>query len=102
MRPQQMIGIYVEYDSSSIISYLKPLTCNMFTTRFTDCHLYETIFLSLGEDKNVNIPDERHELLWMTPTLSHLDPRTAQFDIEVHRILDLQSIAKACQMLSLI
>ncbi|KAM1719442.1 hypothetical protein ACFX12_021251 [Malus domestica] len=31
----------------------------------------------------------------MTPTLSHLDPRTAQFEIEVKRILDLQNIAQS-------
>ena len=29
----------------------------------------------------------------MTPTLSHLDPRTAQSEAEVQRILDLYSIA---------
>jgi len=28
----------------------------------------------------------------VTPTLSHLDPHTAQSEIEVHRILDLQSM----------
>ena len=53
------MGIYVGYDSSSIIHYLEPLTGDLFTARFTDCHFYKTIFSSLGGDKNVNIPDER-------------------------------------------
>ncbi|KAM2885697.1 hypothetical protein COP2_012840 [Malus domestica] len=95
MGPQQMMRIYVGYDSPSIIRYLEPLTGDLFTTRFTDCHFYETVFPSLGGDKSVNVPEERRELSWTTPTLSHLDPRTAQSETEVHCILDLQSIAQS-------
>ena len=47
--PQRMMGIYVGYDSLSIIHYLEPLTGDMFTARFADCHFYETVFMSLGE-----------------------------------------------------
>ncbi|KAM2710919.1 hypothetical protein EV2_048439 [Malus domestica] len=86
------MGIYVRYDSHSIIRYLKHLKGDLFTTHFVDCHLYETIFPTLRGDKNVNVPKEIHELSWTTPTLSHLDPHTAQFETEVQRILDLQSI----------
>ena len=32
-----------------------------------------SVFPSLGGDKNVNVPEERRELSWTTPTLSHLD-----------------------------
>ena len=77
-----MMGIYVQYDSPSIIRYLEPLTDDLFTVGFSDYHLYETIFPSLGGDKNVNIPEERHKLSWMIPTLSHLDPSTAQSENE--------------------
>ncbi|KAM2878372.1 hypothetical protein FF1_013983 [Malus domestica] len=84
-----MMGIYVEYDSPSIIRYLEHLTGDLFTAHFADCHFYETVFLSLGEDKNVNVLEELRELSWMTPTLSHLDPCTAQSEIEVQRILDI-------------
>ncbi|KAM1358219.1 hypothetical protein FF2_044719 [Malus domestica] len=95
MGPQRRMGIYVGYDSPSIIRYLEPLTGYLFTARFTDCHFYETVFPPLGGDKNVNVPNERRELSWTTPTLSHLDPRTAQSEAEVQRILDLQSIAQS-------
>ncbi|KAM1614644.1 hypothetical protein ACFX2K_023977 [Malus domestica] len=95
MGPQRRMRIYVGYDSPSIIRYLEPLTGDLFTARFTDCHFYETVFPSLGGDKNVNVPNEQRELSWTTPTLSHLDPRTAQSEAEVQRILDLQSIAQS-------
>ncbi|KAM1800846.1 hypothetical protein ACFX11_032525 [Malus domestica] len=87
------MGIYVGYDSPSIICYLEPLIGDLFTARFVDCHIYKTVFLSLGGDKNVTVPEERRELSWMTPTLSHLDPLTTQSETEVQRILDFQSIA---------
>ena len=93
MRSQRRMGIYVGYDSPSIIHYLELLTGDLFIARFTDCHFYETNFSLLRGDKNINVPEERHELSWMTPTLSHLDPYNAQFETEVQRILDLQSIA---------
>ncbi|KAM1222400.1 hypothetical protein ACFX2J_009941 [Malus domestica] len=95
MGPQRMMRIYVGYDSPSIIHYLEPLTCDLFTACFTECHFYKIVFSSLGGDKNVNIPEERRELSWMTLILSHLNPRTAQSETEVQRILDLQSIAQS-------
>ncbi|KAM1104721.1 hypothetical protein ACFX19_013259 [Malus domestica] len=73
----RMMGTYVGYDSLSIIRYLEPLTGDQFTTHFVNCHFYETVFLSLRGDKNVNVPEERCKLLWTTPVLSHLDPCTA-------------------------
>ena len=48
MGPQRRIGIYVGYDSPSIIRYLEPLTGDLFTAHFADCHFYETVFPSLG------------------------------------------------------
>jgi len=38
------------------------------------CHFDETVFPSLGGDKNTNVQQERQELLWSVPTMSHLDP----------------------------
>ncbi|PRQ59184.1 putative RNA-directed DNA polymerase [Rosa chinensis] len=94
MGPQRRMGIYVGYESPSIIRFLEPLTGDLFTARFADCHFDETVFPPLGGDKNVTVPDERRELTWNVPTMSHLDPRTAQCDNEVRRILDLQSVAQ--------
>ena len=49
--PQQRLGIYVGFDSPSIIRYLETLTDDVFTTRFVDCHFNESIFSSLGGEK---------------------------------------------------
>ena len=48
MGPQRRLGIYVGYDSLSIIRYLEPLSRNVFTARFANCHFNEFIFPSLG------------------------------------------------------
>ncbi|KAM2133213.1 hypothetical protein ACFX1R_003338 [Malus domestica] len=56
MGHQRKMGIYVGYDSPSIVRYLKPLTEDLFTTRFADCHFDETIFSSFEGDKYVNVP----------------------------------------------
>jgi len=74
---------YVRYDYPSIIRCLEPLTGDLLIAHFADCHFYETLFPPLGGDKNVNVPKERCELSWMNPTLSYLDPRITQSEIEV-------------------
>ena len=91
MVPQRRMEIYIGYDSPLIIRYLEPLTGDLFTTCFTDCHFDETVFPSLGGDKNVNVLVECHKLSWYTPTMSHLDPRTTQSETEARHILDLHS-----------
>nr|GEY85797.1 retrovirus-related Pol polyprotein from transposon TNT 1-94 [Tanacetum cinerariifolium] len=48
MGPQRRLGIYVGFNSPSIIKYLEPLTGDIFTPRFTDCQFDETMFLILG------------------------------------------------------
>ncbi|XP_068314943.1 uncharacterized protein [Pyrus communis] len=92
---QRKMGIYVGYDSPSIVCYLECLTRDLFTARFADCHFDETIFPSLRGDKHANIPGEHCELSWYAPTMSHLDPRTTPSETEVQRIIDLQSIAQS-------
>lgn len=91
MGPQRRLGIYVGYDSPSIIRYLEPMTGDVFTARFADCHFDETTFPSLGGDKKG--VEERRELKWDNPTLSYLDPRTPQCENEVRRIVLLQDMA---------
>ena len=76
MGPQRRLGIYVSFDSPSIIRYFEPLTGNVFTARFADCHFNESFFLSLGREKS--IPEERREISWKTSTMTYLDPRTNQ------------------------
>src|SRR4051812_9456785 len=91
MGPQRRLGIYVGFDSPSIIRYLEPLTGDLFTARFADCHFDETTFPPLGEKNKP--PEIRLELSWKVNSLSHLDPRTSQSEIEVQRIIHLQRVA---------
>ena len=44
MGPQRRLKIYVGFDSPSIIRYLEPLTRDVFTARFVDCHFNESVF----------------------------------------------------------
>jgi hypothetical protein len=89
MGPQRRLGIYVGYESSSIIKYLEPSTGDLFTARFVDCHFDESFFPTIrGENKPLE-----NKISWNESSLSHLDPRTKQCELKVQRIIDLQSLA---------
>ena len=52
--------------------------------RMTCCayyHFNETIFSSLGGEEPVL--EERSEIIWNALTLTYLDPRTSQYELEV-------------------
>ena len=51
MGPQRRSGIYIGFDSLSIIKYLEHLKRDIFRARFVDCHFDEVNFPSLGGDK---------------------------------------------------
>ena len=53
MGPQRRFGIYVGFDSPSIIKYLEPLTGDVFKARFEDYHFNETTFPPLGGEKSL-------------------------------------------------
>ena len=38
MGPQRIVGIYVGYESPSIVKYLEPTTGDLFTAHFADCN----------------------------------------------------------------
>ena len=86
-----VIGIYIGFQSASIINYIEPLTGELFTARFADCYFDENLFPPLGGDKP--IPEELREIIWNESSLSHLDPRTKQFELEVQNIIHLQGLA---------
>jgi len=89
MSPQRRLRIYIEFESPSIIKYLKPLTGDSFTTRFVDCHLDETMFPALeGEIKQLD-----KDITWNALSLLNFYPRTKQCEQEVQKILRLQDIA---------
>ena len=60
MGPQIRLGIYVGFDSPSVIRYLEPMTGDLFTTRFADYPFDETNFVQLGERKK-NLKVKLHE-----------------------------------------
>ncbi|KAK2434187.1 putative mitochondrial protein [Trifolium repens] len=89
MGPHRRLGIYVGYESPSIIKYLEPTTGDLFTARFADCHFDESNFPTLGgENKQLE-----KEISWNELSLSHFDPRTKQCKLEVQKIIHLQSLA---------
>ena len=91
LAPQRRLGIYVGFQSAYIINYIEPLTGEVFTARFADCHFDENLFPPLGGDKP--IPEKQREIIWNESSLSHLDPRTKQFELEVQKIIHLQGLA---------
>jgi hypothetical protein len=48
MGSHRKISIYVGYHSPSIIKYMKPMTGDLFMTRYADCIFNEVYFLALG------------------------------------------------------
>jgi hypothetical protein len=91
MRPQRKLGIYIGFDSLSIIRYIEHLTGDIFKACFEYCHFDENIFPSLGKEKS--LPEAQQEIIWNNSTLSHFDLCTNQCELEVQRIIYLQSIA---------
>ena len=80
MGPQSTLGIYVGLETPSIIRYLEPLTCDIFTARFADYQFNEVVFPTLGGE---NKEREREYISWNEPSLLHLDPRTKQCESKV-------------------
>ena len=87
MGPQRRLGIYVEYDSPSIIRYLETSIGDVFTACFANCHFNENLFPPLGGEKLVS--EERREITLNASVMSHFDPRTNQSELEVQRIIHL-------------
>ena len=89
--PQRRLGIYVGFQSASIINHIEPLTREVFTYRFANCHFDENLFPPFGGDKP--IPEEWQEFTWNESSLSHLDPHTKQSELEVQKKIHLQGLA---------
>ncbi|CAA0805913.1 Unknown protein, partial [Striga hermonthica] len=78
MGPQRRLGIYVGYESPSIIKYLEPKTGDVFTARFDDCHFNEELFPTLGGNER----SIERNIEWKTSSLSYLDPPTKKIEQE--------------------
>ena len=61
MGPQRRLGIYIGFNSPSIIRFLEPTTGDLFTARFADCHFNETMFPSIGTP-NIEMAAKQNQL----------------------------------------
>jgi len=74
--------------SPSIIKYLEPSTSDLFTVRFVDSHFDESDFPTLGGERKKLEKD----IGWIELSLSHLDSRIEECELEVQRIIHLQKL----------
>ncbi|KAL0295183.1 UNVERIFIED_CONTAM: hypothetical protein Sangu_2513300 [Sesamum angustifolium] len=89
MGPQRRLRIYIGFESPLIIEYLEPMTSDQFTARYLDCQFDETMFPALGgEDKEI----KRKDIAWNATSMSFMDPRTNDSELEVQWIIHLQSV----------
>jgi hypothetical protein len=86
------MGVYVGYESPSIIKYLEPKTGDLFTARYADSIFDEDYFPALGGGMYLNSKECR-EIEWTASSIRSLDPRTKDTELEVHRIINLQQLA---------
>ena len=89
MGPQRRLGIYVGYESPSIIKYLETSTGDLFTARFADCHFDESDFPTLKKENK----QLEKVISWNQLSLSHLDPRTKECELAVQKIIHFQNLA---------
>ena len=76
MGSHRKLGIYVGYQSPSIIKYLEPLTGDLFTARYANCIFNEDHFSALEGDYKYQ--NECQEINWDAQGISSLDPRTQE------------------------
>jgi len=91
MGPHRKLGIYVGYQSPSIIKYLEPLTGDLFTARYADCIFDEDHFPALGGDTKYQNVCQKID--WNVQGIPSSDPRTQETELQVQKIIDLQHIA---------
>ena len=74
MGPQRRMGIYVGFDSPTILKYLEPTTGDLFKARYADCHFNESELPTLGGDSSKMVK----EISWNQTSISWQDPRTQE------------------------
>jgi hypothetical protein len=52
MGPHWKLGIYVGYETLSIINYLEPLSRDVHKPQYVDCVIDEDHFVALGGDRH--------------------------------------------------
>lgn len=88
--PHRISGIYVGFDSPSIIRYLTLPTLTSQRARFQNCRFEETVFPSIPSAKEKGTLDFfAPETFTMNP-----DPKTALAEVEVKKLLQLKNLAE--------
>jgi hypothetical protein len=90
--PHRQEGIYIGFDSTSIIRYLDPQTGNLLRARFVNCRFVETIYPTLKQ-KPAPPPEPLNFQAPETLTMNH-DPPTSLTNTEVLKLLNLKSLAE--------
>lgn len=88
MGPHRKVGVYVGYESPSIIYYLEPKIGDLFTARYANCIFDEEHFPALGGGKYLDSKECR-EIEWNSSSIHTLDPRSPDAEQEVQRIIHL-------------
>jgi hypothetical protein len=91
MGPHRKMGIYVGYESQSIIKYLEPKTGDLFTARYADSIFDEDWFLALRGGLYLKTK-ECQEIEWNASGIHSLEPRIKDTELEVQRIISLQQL----------
>jgi hypothetical protein len=91
MGPHRRMGIYVGFQSPSILKYLEPLTGDLFTTQFGDCIFNEGHFPALGGDKKFITNGQK--INWDDESILSSDPHTKETELQVQKIIELYQIA---------
>ena len=86
----RMLGIYIGFQSASIIRYLDPATGESFVAHISRCKFDESIFPKLGVDKDNRELNFKYEEINPLKT----DPYNGQGEKEVRRLLHLHEIAR--------
>ncbi|CAM6082082.1 unnamed protein product [Calypogeia fissa] len=92
MGPQRQQGIYVGFDSRSIIRYLEPSTADVFKARFQDCNFFEEEFPTRTEDPNRSGEVKVKDLQWLSTHPFTDDHRAKEADQGLQRVLHLQQM----------
>jgi hypothetical protein len=92
MEPHRKLGIYVGYETPSIIKYLEPKTRDLLMARYADSIFNEEYFPALGGGLYLN-NKEYQEIEWSASSIKSLDPHTKDTELEVQRIINLQQLA---------
>ena len=92
MGPLRKSGIYVGYETVSIIRYSDPMTGDCHMARFADCIFEEDLFPTLGRE-NQPLDDKSREITWQATGIHAHDPCTAETNRELRKIIDIHALA---------